>query len=752
VGAEGWAQTSSSQTSALPTSTATTIQEIIVTASKRTEKIHDVAGAVTAVTGADMQIRQQLDFKDFAAQVPGFEIEASGTPGFNREILRGENSGGSGATVATVIDDMPLSFSGSADDGGIESTNLDTYDLKRVEVLKGPQGTLYGATAEGGLVKFVTNPPDPNAFHAGAEIGGESVDHGGDGGSVKGYTNVPLWDGKAALRLTGFYEENPGYINDPYLDEHDLNRSYRSGYRASLLIKPTNDLTVRLTVAQQDVHSFGFDQEEVNGTALGGSSLSRRLQLVNGYSNSTYFNEPGKNIVDYYIGNVTYDLHWATMTSITSFGQVKQSYFYDETEQQAVPGLEYGAYIGSLFGVPNVGLRERQYEALSKFNQEFRLTSEPNSTLFGRKFDWVGGVYLTREDVKFDQLFDFLDNPSANSTGAVITSDPAGGLIGPSRYEEASVFGQVDYYLTNSVDVAAGGRVSYDKQQLSETYICCGVEGGGGAQPLTKTQERPNTWSVSPRWHITDTTLAYLRFATGYRPGGPNFVPLTSAYKDTYGPDSTMNYEAGLRTELFDRTVSIDVSVFYIDWSDIQIVSFVVEPNGATFRTTGNGGAAVSEGVEYNLGWTPLRGLSLGLIGAYTDAHLTASAPGLGAFSGQNLPYVPKWSNTINADYTHTLFDGVKGFVGGSLTFIGSRYTDFSPTAYVDPHVELPSYTTISLQAGIKKGPYTFEVFAKNLTDSRGISSYSGQGGFGLSGQVSLITPRVIGLRAAFDY
>jgi iron complex outermembrane recepter protein len=747
---ESWAQASSSQISALPNPD---LQEIVVTATKRYEKIHDVGGAITAVTGADMQLRQQLDFKDFAAQVPGFEVESAGQAGWNREILRGQNSGGSGATVATVIDDMPLSFSGSANDGGLQSTNPDTYDLSRVEVLKGPQGTLYGATAEGGVIKFVTNPPDTQAFHAGAEIGGDSVDHGDYGGSVKGYLNVPFWDGKAAVRLTGFYEDIPGYIDDPYLNEHDVNRSYKAGFRASLLVKPIDDLTIRVTVSQQYVHSFGFDEEQVYGTALG-NAQANRLQLVNGYSYSTYFNQPGENIIPYYIVNANYDLHWANLTSITSFGQVKNHFYEDRTSGVIAPGVEYGAYIGSLLGVPNVGLQQNQDESLSKFNQEFRLSSEPNSTLFGHKFDWVGGIYLTREDVKFDQLFDFFDNPTASSSGPLITNPPAGGLIGPSRYEEAALFGQLDYYLTNSIDVAVGGRVAYDEQQLTLTYLCCGVEGGGAALPINKSHEQPNTWSVAPRWHITDTTLAYLRVATGYRPGGPNFVPLGAppAYKDYYGPDSTTNYEVGLRTELLDRSVSIDVSAFYIDWRNIQITSIFIAPNGVAYGATGNGGSAVSEGIEYNLAWVPFHGFSLGLIGAYTDAHLTASAPGLGATSGQDLAYVPRWSSTFNADYNFPLFNGYNGFVGGSVTYTGSRYTDFGTSATDDPHILLPSYTTLALQAGIKKGQFTFEAYSKNVTNARGISSYDGEGGFGLTGVASLITPRVIGLRVAVDY
>src|SRR5579859_5836305 len=178
------------------------ISEIIVTANKQAEKLHDVAQAVSAVTGADMATRNQTDFHDFAAEVPGFQVNEQ-SPVYNREILRGQNSGGSGATVASVIDDMPLSFSGSDNNAALVSTNLDTYDLQRIEVLKGPQGTLYGATAEGGVVKYVTTPPSLNEYQGGIEASGYNVDHGQSSGSIKGYANLPLVQGMAALRVTG---------------------------------------------------------------------------------------------------------------------------------------------------------------------------------------------------------------------------------------------------------------------------------------------------------------------------------------------------------------------------------------------------------------------------------------------------------------------------------------------------------------------------------------------------------------------
>ena len=731
------------------------VQEVVVTANKRAEKLHDVAMGVTAVTGADMLTRQEIDFTDFAAQVPGFSVQQE-SPGWNREILRGENSGGAGATVATLIDDVPLSFSGSDSDAAFTSTNLDTYDLQRVEVLKGPQGTLYGAAAEGGVVKYVTNPPDLHSYHAELEVDGSSVAHGGDGGSVKAYVNLPFWQDKAALRITGFDEDVPGYINDPLLKTYDVNSARKLGGRVSLLVKPTNDLSIRLGLLQQDLHAFGDNEVDVVGAALygpGSPAPANPFALANGYNENNYVPATTKNVITYYTADVEYDLHWAKISSISSYGTVKDSFNDDYTSQEVAPGVTYGNALSGRWGQP-IALRDREIESVNKTNQEFRLTSEPGSQLFGHQVDWLVGAFVTREDVTFNQFFDALAIPASGAPSTVL-SPAAGGAYLPSRYEEWAVFGQIDYYLTPKIDVAVGARTSGNQETSHITYACCVLEGPNDSAPLVKSDESSTTWSVAPRWRITSDTLAYARVATGYRPGGPNLlIPGAPAdFPLTYHSDSTINYEVGVRSSLLNHAVNIDVAAYYIDWSQIQIeTNFVSQTTGQVFTVTGNAGSAISEGVEWNLGWTPIRGLTFGLVGAYTEAHLTQNAPGLGAHAGDDLAYVPKWSNTFNADYQWSAFGDYRAFVGGTWVFTGSRYSDFSSSPIGDPHVKLPSYDTLGLHAGLKNGRYTLELYGKNLTDSRGIAYYAGQGGYNATGLATLITPRTIGLRLAADF
>ncbi len=727
-----------------------TVQEVVVTANKKAEKLHDVAMAVTAATGRDMELRQETDFHDFSAQIPGFQVVES-SPVFNREVLRGQNSGGAGSTVSTLIDDVPLSFSGSDNDAALASTNLDTYDLQRVEVLKGPQGTLYGATAEGGVVKYVTNAPDVRQFGAGLEAGVYNVDHGQTSGSVKGFLNLPFWDGKAALRITGYQEGIAGYIDNPLLGQNAVNSGFKQGGRVSLLVKPTSDLSIRLTVSQQDIRAGGADQVQVNGNAgLAQPDPGNAFSLANGYNDATYNPQTQKSVLSNYAATIDYDLHWAKITSITSYGTVKASFVNDVSFVNLAPGVDYQDYFQSAFGTP-MALRERQLESLNKSNQELRLASEPGAELFGHKLEWVVGAYATREDVTFNQALDLTSLGTPSSPAAVLTSLPAAGsAILPSRYAEWAVFGQVDYHFLPNFDVAVGARTSQNQEGVHEVFTCCILYGSGGGVSEVKHNEDATTWSVAPRWQINRDTVLYARIATGYRPGGPNLVipGAPAGYPYTYGSDSTVNYEVGLRTYLLNRTIDIDLSAYYIDWKNIQIeTDYYSQTTQQNYTVTSNVGTALSQGLEWNLGWTPIHDLRFGMIGAYMDAHLTESAAQLTGARGDALPYVPLWSNTLNADYAWPAFAGYQAFVGGSWVFTGARYSGFAPSGgAIESHVKLPAYDQFNLQAGLRNGRYTFEVYGHNLGDARGISSYGNQGGFNQTGVASIIRPRTIGM------
>jgi outer membrane receptor protein involved in Fe transport len=728
------------------------ISEIIVTANKHAEKLHDVAEAVSAITGADMAQRGETDFRDFAAEIPGFQIQETG-PILQREILRGQNSGGSGATVATIIDDMPLSFSGSDSNASLTSTNIDTYDLQRIEVLKGPQGTLYGATAEGGVVKYVTNAPNLSQYQAGIEASGYNVAHGESSGSVKGFANIPLVDGMAALRVTGIEEGIAGYIDNPLLNEKNVNSGSKTSGRASLLLAPTDDLSIRLTASQQLIHVGGLDQVEAVGAGMvpAAPAPANQLDLAQGYVDNSNYRQTQDSRIAYYYGDVDYDLGWANLTSVTSYGTVKANYITDFSYLNAAPGLSYGDYLSGALGTP-LALRQTQLEEMSKESQEVRLASAPGQKLFGNDFEWIVGAFATREYVTFSQNFDFTAPASSDTLTSLGIG--AGGTDQLSRYQEWAVFGQVDYHVLPDVDVAAGIRRSGNQQSLTATFDGGVLVGPSPTVGPLGSNEHSTTWSVAPRWHLSDDTLLYSRIATGFRPGGPNLaIPNQPAgYPVNYGSDSTYNYEVGAKSYLFDRTVDFDIAAYDIEWSHIQIIT-VVNTDTGPYSVTGNVGAATSRGLEWTVGWSPLSGLRLSDNGAYTDAHLTQDAPLLGGMTGDVLAYVPHWSNNLNIDYEWPVFSDFSAFAGGSWTFTGSRYGDFAPAGTTtEDHPKLPSYSSFNLQLGVKDKAYTLELYGRNITDEKGISSYNNMQGYNETGLLTLIQPRTIGLRVAATY
>jgi len=719
------------------------LDEIIVTAAKRDEKLHDVAMSVTALGADQLALRQETGFLQWAAQVPGLSLQTS-DPAFSRLILRGQNVGSVGATIATTVDDIPFFMSGAQADGAFFSANVDTYDLQRIEVLRGPQGTLYGAAAEGGIIKYVTNLPNLNKFEGAVSVGGQSVDRGDSTGSIKGMVNLPFWDNKAALRVSAVQEGIPGWVDNPQLGERDINHGDSYSLRASLLVQPTSDFTARVTAFEQHLKTHGNNDVQVVGAAATPKTPpANQFDLVNGFVNNNGIPLEEDNSLKYGALNLAYDFHWATLMSATSYGRFNIHFTSNLTNSNLAPGLTYGGYFGALVYKKPILLVGDQVEFVHKFNQELRLTSDPGNTLFGHGFDWQVGGFFTRESTTLTQPYQVLDasNPATALAPAV------GGAIIPGDYKEHSFFADITYHFNTALDLELGGRTTDVKQNSQVTTECCVLYGPTDTHfPALFSSQTSTTWSVAPRWHINEDTLAYVRVATGFRPGGPNLPTPTLPNPPTFKSDSTKNYEIGLRTDLFDKTFSIDMAVFYIDWKDIQILSVVQTPAGPV-GINGNSGSAKSKGVEWNLAWRPISGLTLALLGAYTDAYLTADAPGLGAISGEKLPFVPDVSATLNADYKWPAFGDWAAFIGGSETYTGSRYTGFSPSvSVIEPHVKLPVYNTLQLHIGVDNGRYNAELYVNNATNSRGIADYANEGGANQTGTAAFIQPRTMGI------
>ncbi|MBV8144488.1 MAG: TonB-dependent receptor plug domain-containing protein, partial [Gammaproteobacteria bacterium] len=314
---------------------AATLQEVVVTAQKREEKLHDVPMGVTAITADELTKRQLVSLDDLQATVPGLSL-TDVQPGITRLTLRGQNVGGDGSTVTTYIDDTPFGSSNALANGFGFTGDFDTWDLARVEVLRGPQGTLYGAGSEGGLLKYVSNSPDPAKFAAAVQVGGEDVAHGESAGSGKGMINVPLGE-LAAFRLSGYYSTLPGYVNDPSLGLKDLNHGYRDGLHAALLVNFTDSISLRLAAFGQDLHTDGLPLTDVIGVAnTGPTPPPNQLQPTIGeFEQQRFIKEPSDFKYRIYSGTLDWKLGFGTFTSITSYGTTEESALADASSVPA---------------------------------------------------------------------------------------------------------------------------------------------------------------------------------------------------------------------------------------------------------------------------------------------------------------------------------------------------------------------------------------------------------------------------------
>ena len=653
---------------------------IVVTANKREELLRNVAQSVTAIPAQQVEQLQAFNFADYAKLVPGLSIVES-QPGDTQLVLRGLNSGGVAATVATYIDETPYGSSSGLANGLLTTPDLDAFDMQRVEVLRGPQGTLYGASSIGGLLKFVTNPPDPSRFAAEGEVSADDVEDSA-GWSVKGMLNIPLGN-TAAIRIDGGDTDYPGYINDPFRNLKDVNHGGEQDGRVSLLWRPTSTLSFRLTAIAQNFETNDSNEVDIAINPATGAPLDPITPLYGGLDNArevSGFNHVQDRL---YNGTATWNMGWANLVSSTSYGTYASQSLADV----------------SLYF--DLGLEEAAQLTMTKFTEEDRLESPS-----GQPFEWLAGVFYTRETAGLDQQ---LIGESGSPYGAGTLAEA---LHAPSAFEETAGFATVTYHFTPQFDVAVGGRYAHNDQTSNEAVDGTTLVSGSSS-------DSSFTYSVAPRWKPNDDTTVYARIASGYQPGGPNLVPVTGApagFPLSFGPDTDVSYEVGVKQDLLDHTFSFDIDAFFIDWNHIQLLE-IIDATGVD----ANGGRAQSDGIEGQAVYRPITGLTFSANATYTDARLTSNAPAVGGASGDPLPYAPELAGTLDGVYNWPLTGEVTAFVGATWSYVGIRDSSFNTTF---GQVKLPAYSTFDLRAGVNvKRNWTVEVFAKNIGDARGISS-----------------------------
>lgn len=701
------------------------IQEVIVTAQKRSQRLEDVPVAVTVVNAASMVQQDTLSLQDYYATVPGVAINDQGN-GRLSITMRGLNTGDFGnPTVGITIDDVPIGDTDTAVINGAQFVpELDPADLQSIEFLKGPQGTLYGASSLGGVVRYVTAVPDLNSTSGQIEADGSGVSGGGGGYAARGSLNAPLISDMLAVRVSAFDRHDPGFVDDPTQGRNDVNSVDVSGAHLAALLRPTQNVSFRLSALIQDKNGKGDGTVDTNYLyqPLAGCLCHSRM--------------PGTGRNDYqlqlYSANLNIHFEKFDFISITGYSLNHDEEDFDETPV-------YGPYAAALFNVQGASLANVFRN--SKFTQEVRLSSLP-----GSKLEWLLGGFYTYEDNSTDDSKIIANDLATGQFAGLVLDFPY-----PTMYAEYAGFANATYHFTDRFDLQVGGRESHNSQRY-EQNITGPLLGGLPDSYTHRSQDSSFTFLVTPQYYFSDALMAYVRVASGYETGGPNtpFIP-GAPIPPTFAPSTTVNYEFGLKSRAFDRRLSVDADIFYIDWSKIQLIGMTPQQAAYVF----NGGSAKSQGIEIAAQLKPIDSFTISVSGAYTDADLTSNAGnGFPGVSGDPLPYSGKFSGSVAAEERFRITGSISGFVGATVAYVGKRYEGF-PASLGAPQPSIPDYSYGNVQIGIDTYGYTVTAFAKNVTNERGIlKSTQITGSTPTSGlwETAFITPRTIGLSVSKSF
>jgi iron complex outermembrane receptor protein len=653
--------------------TDTDANEIIVTATHRSEKMQDVPASIQALEEKQLQRLGADDFADYGRTVAGLSFSDRG-PSRNQIVIRGITTGveydtGKQSTVAVYIDEVPVTE-------GMAQPDLKLFDVDRIEVLRGPQGTLYGSGSLGGTVRIITAQPDSNEFVSKGEASLSSTRHGGTSFLASAALNAPLVSDVAALRVVGYYRSEAGYIDNTALGDRDVNDEHTYGFRAALRLSPTERLNLTATVMHQKQRTGGLQEAESTSGAL----AQFRLRPETGVDKITIYNF-----------NAGWDAGFADLVSSSSFFRRSRINRYDNS---AFPVFD-----------PLPIFADNFYKTES-FTQEVRLASQGK-----RRLGWLIGAFYQNSDGAGRQATTI---PGAALAG--LPDDEAYNGDGRMKVRQQSVFGEVNFEIVPRLTFTTGLR--YSKYKLSATNSAFGFLAGGTREAPAVDAEFTTDDAITPKFNLsykaTDGLLFYSQVAKGFRIGGVNFIPPSQDPDDlfvprTFGSDRLWNYEVGAKASLAPG-VTLNGAMFYIDWTDIQI-SQIRESDGSAF--IGNAGSAVSKGVELELAARPVSALELALAATYNDARVTEAEPAIGAEKNERIPGVAKWTASGSAQYSFPLGTRLDGYIRGDLQFVGKSYNNF-----VERDVQ-GNYALFNLRAGAEAGPWEVSVFANNLFDRR---------------------------------
>jgi outer membrane receptor protein involved in Fe transport len=724
-------------------SDSTALDEVVVTANKlNSQKVLDLPISIQAISGDSLQRAGYSAFMDIAGEIPGLSVQDLG-PGDKKYVIRGINSTGD-STVGIYYGEAVISGS-NADDGGGFQSDIRLYDLDHVEVLRGPQGTLYGASSMSGTIRFVPKSPDLNTLGGYLTTEGSETAHASGNYNVNGAINLPIIDGVLALRLVGWKVYDSGYINQTRVGEGitglvnvgtATNPNYQNvpvagvgfvkgvndddvgGGRAMVRYQPTDNLTIDANYTAQTETSGGSSRYTPAGvTAFNGGPIAP----VQGCDlcNTDVTRSPWSDNLKVFGLTVAYKTAAGTVTGTTNQYNRTTDFTFDST-----PVL-----VSFDVPVPAETLEPRTRKVNAS---EIRFASDLDSPV-----NFVAGVYREHEsqDLAVQVISTgangYVTGPFSTETSADALDFPGVGNTFFGRTDTRSDtqyagFGEATWKITDAWTTIAGLR--YFTETLNgvqtQTHPFGGFPGAPNLVPIVDPQETFNkvTWKINTSYKFSEGLLGYGTVSTGFRSGGLNavsepFEPIPAAYS----PDTLTNFEVGAKGRLFNGLFDYQADVYFIRWDNIQVQETTAD---GAFVYQGNAGTAHVKGVEFEFTAHPIPYLSANFAGSYQDAYLTEGAtaaqkalnPTLGV-TGDAIPNVPKFQLSIGFNYTRPMIGDWQGVVATDVTYRDAVNAYFASNTQFN--LPLSPYTLVNLRLGVINGPWSVTAFARNLTDKR---------------------------------
>ncbi len=739
------------------------IQEIIVTATKREERVQDVPISMAVIGPQEIERRGLVGMEDYLRSIPGVNEIDRGVVD-NAIVVRGITSApqaenfSSGATVATYFGETPITGAGGYIVGGVD---VRPVDLERIEVLRGPQGTSFGSASLSGALRLIPKSPDLDRFSAkAAATYSYTGGHGGGNNMIQGVANIPLVEDKFGIRLVGYrYYDSGAYRNIVGLDPATLTIADRwgvgdvargftqdgvgdmesTGGRISVLWKPTDNLSATLHVLTQEVAQNGYPFATLGEYEQAEFPVASQRR-VDGSPE-----EYRESNIDIYNLVLNYDLPWAVVTATAS-----------RTDSGVSPLLATG-----LTPFP---FTQATYMDVESSVAEIRLASR-----LGGRVQFLGGLFY--EDTHNPNI-QYLDWPGVSATNPLPTlrlpaTDPLARIDTVRKVIQRAVFGEISYDLSNKLMATLGGRYfDYDRTEyrLQEGgYL--NVLYGAGVPSNLRIDESDQIFKANLTYRSTDQSLLYASWSQGFRLGRPTTgvnpvlcdndgdglidgTRVTIASTDEIGSDYLDSYEVGAKLALFDRRVIVDAAVYYQEWNDVpvQVRLSGITPQCTSTTFTANVGGATSRGVEFQSSTLIVDGFRVDFGAGYVKAELSKDVPTLNAPAGSRLPGAPRVNANLGLQYDFKVA-GRDAFVRADSVYAGEFYGDLLET----PGLKAGGYLKVDARTGIMLGRLSAELFVRNVTDRNDFTWRGPSGGanpfFGYR-----LRPRTIGLQLGYVF